>query len=94
VLGQVAAQRLQCPLFFFNRLKAKEEGRGDGTVLMQELLIILDAGQITVVNPINAYGLRTTNELIRFFSKFDFRHIGLSVLLREPKINRLCRYGE
>jgi hypothetical protein len=84
-ISKIEAAKLKEPIFFFNRLKATKERRGDGKLLMETLVKILDEYKITVVNPINPYGSRSTEDLIRFFELSGFRHIGQGIVIREPK---------
>jgi hypothetical protein len=81
---EVAAE-LKSPLFLFNRLKAFKEGRGDGRLLMEKLIRILDEHQITVINPMNPYGSMKLGTLTLFFKKYGFRLVGEGVVVREPQ---------
>jgi len=78
-------------LFFFNRIKAYKERKGDGTLLMNELVCILDREQITVLNCLSPYGKMKLSGLVRFNEKFGFEIVFGSVkkgevwMLRKPK---------
>jgi len=74
------------PIFWFSRIKATTEGRGDGTVLMTELCRICDEYSITVVDALNPYGQRGLADLIRFNQKFGFVLYGESLMIRFPKV--------
>jgi len=77
------------PLFFFNRIKAKIEGHGEGTLLMQELVKILDQSGITVVNHVNPYGGMELEPLIRFYEKYGFELIDTQLMIRFPNAKRV-----
>ena len=72
------------PVFWFNRLKAKVEGQGEGTKLMERLVQILDEKKITVVNGLNPYGSMSMDELKDFFKKYGFEDIGNDTMIRYP----------
>lgn len=78
------------PVFWFCRLKAKVEGQGEGTKLMERLVQILDEKQITVVNGVNPYGSSkrqgrmSMGELKDFYRKYGFEDIGNDIMVRHP----------
>jgi len=73
------------PVFWFCRLKAKVEGQGEGTRLMDRLVQILDERKITVVNILNPYGSMGMDELKDFYRKYGFKDIGNDIMIRYPK---------
>lgn len=77
--------KIEPPIFFFNRLKARTEGKGEGTLLMNELVKILDEKNITVVNQLNPYGKMTMENLEKFYSKYGFKKKVKGLMIREPK---------
>jgi hypothetical protein len=78
------AATLKSPLYYFNRLKSRFEGRGDGKLLMETLIKILDEHTITVVNPMVPSGRLKAGPLFKFFMRYGFKPIGRRVLIREP----------
>lgn len=61
------------PLFWFCRIKAKREGKGSGTLMMRELVKILEEKRWSVLNSLNPYGGKKDLErLINFNKKFGF----------------------
>jgi ribosomal protein S18 acetylase RimI-like enzyme len=76
-------------IWFFNRLKAYEEGKGFGSKLMKELVKILDKKNIILINHVNPYGNLNLNQLITFYKKFGFENakskLGNNLLIRYPK---------
>ena len=77
---------LQDPVFWFCRLKAKVEGRGEGTKLMDRLIDILDAGSISVINGVNPYGSMSMGNLKKFYKKYGFYEVGRDIMVRKPTI--------
>lgn len=75
---------IEPPIFFFNRIKAKIEGQGEGTLLMQELVKIFDEKGITVVNTLNPYGSMDLEALIEFYKKYGFESIIEYLMIRRP----------
>jgi predicted GNAT family N-acyltransferase len=71
-------------LYWFCRLKAKKEGQGSGTILMKELVKILDEKQAWVMNVINPYGKMTMEQLELFYAKYGFIKIGEGFMYRPP----------
>lgn len=74
------------PLFFFNRIKAKVEGQGEGSLLMREVVKILDEMGVAVVNHINPYGGMDLKALIEFYKKYGFELIDEQLMLRFPNV--------
>jgi hypothetical protein len=60
------------PLFWFSRIKAKREHRGDGTFLMKRICRYMDLMEATILNCPNPYGDRSYDELVSWFSQFGF----------------------
>lgn len=77
--------KLKPPIFYFNRIKARKEGIGEGSLLMKKLIEILDNKKISVVNELNPYGKLNMNALEKFYSKFGFKKIEKGLMIREPK---------
>lgn len=73
------------PVFWFSRLKAKVEGQGEGTKLMERLVQILDEKGITVVNGVNPYGSMKMKDLVAFYERYDFVMIKDGIMVRYPK---------
>ncbi len=59
-------------IFWFNRIKAKKEGIGEGRLLMKEIIKICDKEKINIINYLNPYGKRDLKSLKRFFINSDF----------------------
>ena len=76
---------LEPPIFWFARIKAKVEHRGDGTLLMKKICAYMDQLGATIVNTINPYGDRSLEELISWFEQFGFEHICDSLVVRKPQ---------
>jgi len=76
--------KLSGPVFWFSRLKAKVEGEGEGTKLMERLVEILDERQITVVNGLNPYGEMDMEALTRFYTGYGFVSVGDGMMIRLP----------
>ena len=72
-------------VFWFARLKAKKEGVGSGTVLMNELVKILDKRKISVINAVNPYGVMTMEDLLDFYKKFGFEEVEEGIMIRNPR---------
>jgi len=79
---------IEPPIFFFNRINAKIEGQGEGTLLMQEIVKILDEKGITVVNTLNPYGSMDLEALIEFYKKYGFECV---VRVRDPSEGLMIR---
>lgn len=58
--------------YYFNRLKAKPEGIGEGTRLMKALVSELDKANIDVILEVNPYGAMNIDQLLSFYSKYNF----------------------
>ena len=71
------------PVFWFTRLKAKVEGRGEGTRLMRRLVEILDERGITVVNALNPYGSMDVQALTEFYKKYGFSEVEEDLMVRK-----------
>lgn len=84
VFGKLEVELTE-PVFFFNRLKARVEGIGEGTKLMKDLVPFLDEHNITVVNGASPYGSMTMKQLKKFYEKYGFSDIGNDIMLRRPK---------
>lgn len=84
ILEQEYSIKVEQPLFFFNRIKAKVEGRGEGTLLMQEIVKILDEQNVAVINHINPYGSMDLEALVKFYTKFGFKSIDDQLMIRIP----------
>lgn len=56
--------------FWFARLKAKREGEGVGTLLMQELVKACDENRIDIFCTLNPYGRLNRDQLRAFYLKF------------------------
>jgi hypothetical protein len=76
---------LNVPIFWFSRIKAKVEGRGDGTFLMQRVCHHADQLKATIVNAINPYGRKNLEQLIKWFERFGFEHVEENLVVRRPK---------
>jgi len=78
---------IECPypLFFFHRIKSREESKGHGTVLMKRLIEICDERGIAIINPINPYGRMNLEELIVWFGKYGFFEVTDHVVVRFPE---------
>ena len=75
-------------VFWFSRIKSKIESQGDGTLLMTELLTILDKNHITVICIPLSYGRMTYHELTDWYIKYGFRWTKLDddeVMVRFPE---------
>ncbi len=57
---------------YFNRIKAKKEGRGTGTALMKEVVQFLDKHSFCVLLESRPYGKMKLDALISFYEKFGF----------------------
>ena len=75
---------LVSPVFWFSRIKAKIEHRGDGTFLMKKICAYADELKATIVNEINPYGDLSLEELICWFGKFGFKKYNRNVIVRNP----------
>ncbi len=84
ILKHEYSVEIEPPIFFFNRIKAKTEGMGEGTLLMQELVKIFDEKGITVVNTLNPYGDMDLGALTAFYKKYGFESIVESLMIRRP----------
>jgi len=73
------------PLFFFHRIKSRNEGSGHGTVLMERLVKICDENGFAVINPINPYGRMNLEQLKEWFGKYGFIEVFEEVVVRFPK---------
>ena len=73
--------------FFFNRLKVKVEGKGEGAKIMAEVATILKLLDLSVILVVNPYGNMGLDCLIGFYKKYNFKLI--------EKFNReaLMTYG-
>ena len=58
--------------FFFNRIKAGRNTKGEGKKLMTELVKILDKQKVSVVLEVNPYGAFDLNGLIKFYKSYGF----------------------
>jgi len=76
---------LESLLFWFARIKAIHEGRGDGTLMMRRVCYHLDKMKATAINEINPYGKRDLEELIGFFALFGFQQIGEARIMRRSQ---------
>jgi len=76
---------LECPVYWFARIKARVEGQGDGTLLMKRVCDHADHLKATIVNCINPYGRMNLEQLIQWFSKFGFDYVGNETVVRKPK---------
>lgn len=76
--------KIEPPLFFFNRIKAKEKGKGEGTLLMQELVKILDEKGVAVINTLNPYGDMDLEALTKFYEKYGFSRVDEGLMIRIP----------
>lgn len=76
---------LKEPVFYFNRIKAREEGKGEGTLMMKELIKILDEKKVTVINELNPYGNLNLEDLQKFYSKYGFVKKQDQLMIRKPK---------
>tara|TARA_Y100000310_G_C20694347_1_gene824436 strand:+ start:3195 stop:3581 length:387 start_codon:yes stop_codon:yes gene_type:complete len=76
---------LKEPVFYFNRIKAREEGKGEGTLMMKELIKILDEKKVTVINELNPYGNLNLEDLQKFYSKYGFVKKQDHLMIRKPK---------
>lgn len=73
------------PLFFFHRIKSKEESKGHGTVMMKRLVEICDERGIAILNSINPYGRMNLEELKVWFGKYGFFEVTDHVVVRFPE---------
>ena len=73
------------PLFFFNRIKATKERRGNGTILMKRLVEICDEKGLAIINPINPYGRMNLEELKAWFGNYGFFEVTDTVIVRFPR---------
>ncbi len=75
-------------LYWFNRIKVRQEGIGTGKLLMQKLCNLLDSLNIMLVCQINPYGKRNLEDLKRFYINSGFILISTeeSLCYRLPKI--------
>jgi len=74
--------------WFFNRLFVHEKMRnqGVGTMLMSELVRVLDEDKIVLVNEVNPYGDLDYNQLVSFYKKYGFVDMEIEGgLIRYPK---------
>lgn len=85
VLAREYGVEIEPPVFFFNRIKAKVEGQGEGTLLMQEVTEILDEEGVTVVNHVDPYGSMDLVPLIKFYEKYGFELVDDRLMVRRPK---------
>ena len=74
-LDRVPSLQEDCKLgtgnwFWFARLRAKREGEGVGTLLMQELVKTCDENQIDILCTLNPYGRLNRDQLRAFYLKF------------------------
>ena len=75
-------------IYFFNRIKAIKESRGDGTCLMKRLEEYADQNNLTIINPINPYGRMNLKQLNQWFKKYGFEQPieeEPSYIIRYPK---------
>jgi GNAT superfamily N-acetyltransferase len=75
--------------WYFNRLVVHEKMRNKGvaTLLMDELIKVLDEKQITLINDINPYGDLNFKQLEIFYKKYGFIETEeKSRLIRYPKV--------
>jgi len=81
-IAETIEPSLKAPIFWFARIKAKIEHRGDGTFLMKKICRIADLMDAAIVNGINPYGDRSLEELISWFGQFGFQHVEEGVVVR------------
>jgi len=87
MLEQEYGVKIAQPLFFFNRIRAKVEGQGEGTLLMQEVVKILDEKGVAVINTINPYGGMNLAALIKFYKKYGFESVDDDgLMIRIPNV--------
>jgi len=72
-------------VYFFNRLKARKTGIGEGKFLMVELCKILDENGWAVVNTPNPYGPLDEEALNAFYKRFGFKNVIDGLMVRLPK---------
>lgn len=74
-------------IYWFNRIKVRQEGIGIGKLLMQKLCNLLDSLNIMLVCQINPYGKRNLEDLKRFYINSGFILIATeeSLCYRLPK---------
>ena len=74
--------------WFFNRLYVHERMRCNGaaSILMDELVKVLDEEKIVLVNQVNPYGDLDYDQLVEFYKKYDFVDMEIEGgLIRYPK---------
>lgn len=81
---------LEKPIFYFNRIKVKNEGQGIGKELMIEVCKIADRENITIINELNPYGKRNLESLKQFFKASGFedfknKQTSQNTMVRKPK---------
>lgn len=85
-LGEhITVEGLENPVYYFNRIKVKKEGKGTGKELMIEVCKIADENGITILNELNPYGKRDLESLKEFFRASGFERFNLdNTMVRKP----------
>ena len=74
----ITVEGLENPVYYFNRIKVRHEGKGTGKELMIEVCKIADENGITILNELNPYGKRDMDSLKDFFkASIANRHLSL-----------------
>lgn len=84
----IQVEKLDRPVYYFNRIKANRrfEGTGEGKALMLEVCKIADKHGITILNELNPYGERDMESLKNFFRASGFEDFGNEhTMVRKPK---------
>ena len=80
---------LTVPCYWFERIKTMVEGRGDGTLLMQELVKMLDERGFAVVCGLNPYGGgKDLPRLTRFYQRYGFELVERTIAIRRPQCHQ------
>lgn len=90
-LGEyITIKGLDNPVYYFNRIKVQEEGKGTGKEIMIEVCRLADEHGITIINEMNPYGKRNMTQLRDFFlasgfEDFPQNDLSFNTMVRKPK---------
>ena len=63
-------------VYYFNRLKSNNPGKGGGSKVLNQLIEHSEAAGVPILNEVNAYGNLSQEELVRFYKARGFKPVG------------------
>lgn len=85
-LSKVPVEGIKGRTYYFNRIKVlpEHEGTGEGKELMIEVCRYADDLNAIIYNPLNPYGKRNMESLIKFFEASGFKMYKHNSMIRNP----------